>query len=228
MSDEVTTLDTLTDGADVTPTAGEGADNASISLEEIKSILGKEFKDKDTALKSIKDTYKYVGATGQVKPTLEAVKAKLGTDDAGVISALNQLMENPTPSADNFVSRDQYMEDMFFKENSNLAELREPLRAIKNASDSNKSMEWSAFVGSDTVKPLVEKVQGYNEAQSKKSVLETNPRLGVATDALGKARAALQEADKAAQNFDVVSSRAQITVAKEGAVGAVMEAFDIK
>ena len=227
MSEEVITPDTLPDGADVTPSSGEGADDAAISLEEIASVLGKEFKNKETALKSIKDTFNFVGATGQVKAKLDEAKAKLGTDDKGVLSALSKLMENPNPS-ENFVSRDQYMEDMFFKDNPNLSELREPLRAMKTASEASKGMDWSAFVASETVKPIVEKVTGYNEAQSKKSVLETNPRLGVATDALGKARVAIQEATKAEQSGDVYTARAQASEARSSAVSGVMEAFDIR
>lgn len=63
--------------SDVTPEA--------ISLDELKQILGKDFKDKASALKSVKDTYRFVG-----KP------------------------KEPVIDESKFISREQYEQDMFY------------------------------------------------------------------------------------------------------------------
>jgi len=230
MADQVTTPNPLPGGADVPPAAGGGADNAGeISLADINSILGKEFKDKETALGAVKETFRFVGATGQVKAALDAAKAKLGTDDAGVIAALANLtaesQAKPTAPQGDYVPRSQYAEDIFFKENAPLAALRETLVPLKNASEDTKAMSWDAFVASEKVKPVVEAYTGYQEAQGKKSILETSPRLGAASDKLTTARKSVEEANRAAMANDVAGVRAHEEAARSAAVGAVMETF---
>jgi len=89
-------------------------------------------------------------------------------------------------------------------------------------------MSWDEFVKSPTASTLVEKVTGYNEIQGKKSILESNPRLGVATDKLTQARQLSQEAVRAAQSGDVTSSVVAQEAAKANAVASVMEAYDLK
>lgn len=230
MSDQVTTPNPLPGGADVPPAAGGGADNAGeISLADINSILGKEFKDKETALGAVKETFRFVGATGQVKAALDAAKTALKTDDAGVLDALAKLtagsQPQPTAPQGDYVSRDQYQTDLFFEKNAPLAGLRETLVTLKNATDETKAMPWADFIGSDKVKPVVEAHTGYQEAQGKKSVLETSPRLGAASDKLTTARKSVEEANRAAMANDVAGVRAHEEAARSAAVGAVMETF---
>jgi len=225
---------------DVAVADGGGADEASvISLEELKAVLGKDFKDKDSALKSVKDTFNYVGDVGKVKNVLTEAKNKLGTDEKGVLEALNKLSMDeikkeevavvPTqPSAEGFITKEQYHEDMFFSKNQNLSEVKDILTPLKNASPETKTMSWDAFIATDNAKKVVDTFSGYQEIQSKKSVLESNPRLGVATDKLSEARNLLDEATKAEMAGNVAQAYRIQGQAKGNAVASVMEAYDLK
>lgn len=76
---------TLPDDAQLTSADGGAAVAETLSLAELNSLLGKDFKDKATALKSVKDTYSYVGkkadavAPAQATPDLEAKVSSLET-----------------------------------------------------------------------------------------------------------------------------------------------------
>lgn len=71
MDEDNRTSDTIPDDVDVASSEGnekvsaqtpnEGADLTSLSLEELNGVLGRQFKTKEGALKSIKDTYAFVG-----------------------------------------------------------------------------------------------------------------------------------------------------------------------
>lgn len=239
--EEVITQETLAGDVDVTSADGGSADQTSvISLDELKTVLGKEFKDPETALKSIKDTFNYVGDVGKVKGVIAEAKSRLGTDEQGVISALNKLMEESNksegvkveapiqPSAEGFITKEQYQEDIFFSKNQNLSEVKDILTPLKNANPETKNMSWDAFIATDNAKKVVDTFTGYNEVQSKRSVLESNPRLGVATDKLTEARTLLVEASKAGQAGDVMTANRFQAQAREGAVASVLEAYDLK
>lgn len=71
----------LSDPAQLTGADGGAAVAETLSLAELNALLGKDFKDKATALKSVKDTYAYVGkkvdtvapaAQVQTNPAIEA------------------------------------------------------------------------------------------------------------------------------------------------------------
>lgn len=238
--EEVITQETLADGSQLNPADGGSADQtSSISLEDLSKVLGKEYKDPETALKSVKDTFNYVGDVGKVKNLINDAKAKLGTDEAGVLTALNKLMEEQTttttpevkvdapaqPSTEGFITRDQYHEDMFFSKNENLAEVRDILTPLKNASPETKAMPWEAFVAGEQAKKVVDTFIGYKEVQSQKSVLESNPRLGTATDKLTEARNLV---DQAQQSPNVTQATNMLTQARESAVAGVLEAYGMK
>lgn len=241
--EEVTTPETIASGGDVAPVDGEGADQTgNISLDVLKETLGKEFKDPETALKSIKDTYNYVGDVGKVKNLVAEAKQRLGVqDDAAVIGALEKLMsdeipttpqemktEAPTQSNENFVSRDQYLEDMFFSKNEALSDVRDVLTPLKNASAETKAMDWQSFIATEQAKKVVDTFVGYKEVQASKSVLESNPRLGTASDKLSQARTLVNEARQAGMTGDVYTQNQALNAAKESAVDSVLEAYDLK
>ena len=72
------TPDTLPGGTHVEPSGGQEAVADTLSLAELNQYLGKDFKDKATALKAVKDTFSFVGkkqettASATVSPELEA------------------------------------------------------------------------------------------------------------------------------------------------------------
>lgn len=238
---EVITPETLPDAVDVAAADGGSADlSDSISLSALKEVLGKDFKSADSALKSIKDTYSYVGDVGKVKNVITEAKTRLNTDDQGVLAALNKLMENntdvqakeaaPQPQAEGQYLTEAQLnarleEVAFFSKNEDIADIKDVLAPIKAVH--GKDMSWSEFVGTDMAKKVIEPARGYKEVQAKKSVLESNPRLGAATDKLSTAKSLMDEARTADRNGDVYTARTAQTQARSSAVQSVLEAYDL-
>ena len=90
--------------------------------------------------------------------------------------------------------------------------VKDVIKPLKN-SDEFKSMSWDDYVKSDKIASIVDTFRVANEVKSAKSVMESNPRIGSATNKLQSAQQAVE-----AGNF---------TAAKENAVSAVMEAFRV-
>lgn len=87
-------------------------------------------------------------------------------------------------------------------------------------------MSWSEFVSNnEQAKKVVSTFTGYNEVQSQKSVLESNPRLGVATDKLTEARTLLEQAEASGNVTQAINAHNQ---ARESAVAGVLEAYELK
>jgi len=251
--EEITTPNPVTEGGDPAPVdpvaaatdlggdpapAGEGADGSgnSISLEALSEALGKDFKDVDGALKSVKDTFSYVGSQAQFKEQVDSLATALGTDEAGVLSTLENLatsMNNdpkedpvePAPTGD-FVTREELDENNFFAENKELADLQDVLSPLKDAH--GQDMSWAEFAQTDQAKKVIEPITGFREMEQQKSALESNSRLGAATDTMSDARKNLETAKEAAKTGDVTGAAQAEGAAREGAVAGVMEAFDIK
>lgn len=70
------TPDTLPGGAHVEPSGGNEAVADTLSLAELNQYLGKDFKDKATALKAVKDTFSFVGKK-QETPATPVASAEL-------------------------------------------------------------------------------------------------------------------------------------------------------
>lgn len=112
MEEDNNTLDALGDDAQLTPAPADGTVSTnpspeSLTLEELNSILGKNFKDKATALKSVKDTYSYVG-----KRKEDIVKEVSGNTE-GISKELKEIKEN-----------------MFFEKNPNFAPYRSAFNKV--------------------------------------------------------------------------------------------------
>lgn len=246
MSEEVITPNTVPDGEDVTPAEGKSADD-SISLQELATHLGKDFKDVDSALKSIKDTFSYIGRQDEIRNAVKEMVKRTGTDERAVLSTIEKIMSQgnqndevvtPTevapqpatpeakPNTDGFVSRAQYEEDMFFNKKPEYETIKGILKPIKNSSDEYKAMSWSDFVQTEQVKELHETYNGYNELKGSRSVLETNPRLGAITDKMTKAKQNIKSANDAMRAGDIVSARESSRNAEQDAVRAVIESFN--
>lgn len=89
---ETITPDGQADGSQLNPAAPEAAvsneSTDSLSLAELKTIFGKDFKDKASALKSIEDTYSYVGKRK------EDIAREVGGSNEILASELKQIKEN--------------------------------------------------------------------------------------------------------------------------------------
>jgi len=93
MEDDNNTLDALSDDAQLTSADAEGtvsdeSTNEGLTLAELNSMLGKNFKDKTTALKSVKDTYSYVGKRK------EDIIKEVGGNNNEIASELKLIKDN--------------------------------------------------------------------------------------------------------------------------------------
>lgn len=130
-----------------------------LSLEEINRQLGKNYKDKDAFLKSIQDTFSYVGAKK------ETIVKDIDTSQ--------------------FISREQYEKDMFYSQNPELN--KKEVRTVLDAMAKANGVSVKEVAESEDFKSLFGKVKGYEESQSIKTVLETNPRIAAQQDSFQRA-----------------------------------------
>jgi len=214
--------DTLPGGEDIAPSDGQGSESEVVELKDIlKSALGKEFPDNESALKSIKDTYSFVGKAGWYKKAVDAVATAKGLDEKGAVKYIMEnlpqepLPQTPAPQVEQpavdqnkFISREQYENDMFFSKNPDLEPHRALLSDLQKAT--NKSL--SEVVQSDAFKGIYDKAKAHDEFKKSKSVLMSNPRLGQVQDKMTQAREAVKRGDT--------------NTARANAVGAVLDAFE--
>jgi len=163
----------------------EEVNEDKITLAELEEKLGKKFPNKEKALKALKDTFSYVGK--KVEPKKEKVDLS------------------------NFVSKEQYEEDLFFSQNKqyNSPEIRKVITSLSKVNN----LRPHEVVETDDFKNIFEKVEGYEKIQSTKTVLETNPRLVSSVDKLSKAKESADKGHKdAAENL---------------ATQAVLDAYDL-
>lgn len=174
MEPDNNTLETLPDGNvidELVPAVGGEAvstvdPNENISLQELKGILGKDFKDKATALKSVKDTFRFVGQK-TIVPKVDESK---------------------------FISKEQYEQDMFYSKNPHFD--KPEIRTVINSMATTQGKSPRDVVESDTFKAIFDKVKGYDESQNLKTVLATNPRLVASGDKLNQATEAMNQGRK--------------------------------
>lgn len=200
-------------GASVTPTS-EG-----LTLERLNQELGKEFKTEDDALKAIKDTNSYVGKLGKYAKLGDAIAAVQKThnvDEDGAIKIMQEQFATgePTnqPDPNNFVSRQEFEDATFYAKHPEL-EASKPLIEAFRSKPENQGKPLAEVVESDeTLKSTLNDIAAGRQAEEAKSVMNSNPRLGQATDKLAKAREAAQTG-----NFNEADSLA---------VGSVLDAFE--
>jgi hypothetical protein len=155
------------------PNVGGGAPGSApqpnvegLTLAELNQLTGREFPTRESALKSIKDTYSFVG---QRKEDIEKeILGKLGGTVEKTDSVAKELEE--------------MRKERFFDKNPQYAspEVRELI--TKLGGNPVEVVESPAF------KAVFEKVQGYEESQKLKTVLDSNPRLASSVDKLTQAR----------------------------------------
>lgn len=169
--------------------AGDGSATESgvtnpdtLSLSELNQFLGKSYKDKQTALKSLKDTFRYVGQPKETSNNIDTSK---------------------------FISKEQYETDMFYSQNTEYS--KPEIRKVIDSIAKGQGVSARDVVASEDFKAIFGKVKGYEESQSAKSVLQSNPRLAASRDKLTQASEALKGGDANA--------------AEKLAVSAVMEAY---
>ena len=161
----------------LTPNLGDGGaavsqDVSNLTLEEINSQLGKDYSTKEAALKSIKDTFSYVGK-------------KLETPEAVI-------------DPNKFVSRDEFNQEKFYSDNPQFKPYKNVISKL--GSDPAKVVEDPEF------KQILDNANRFQEIETSRSVLHSNPRLGKASDGITEAREAVKNGDYNAANNKAVES----------------------
>lgn len=138
---------------------------ADLSLKELNSYLGKNYPDKATALKSLKDTFSYVGQK------VEAVEAKVKAAQPDTSEFTRQIQE--------------MKQQLFYSENP---QYKSPeIKAIISKMGENPA----DVVETPEFKAIFDKVNGYDKIQKTKTVLESNPRIGQVRNKMTEAKTAL-------------------------------------
>lgn len=174
-SDAIEAVDSVTQSSD-----------SQMTLAEINNALGKQFKDKDSALKAFKDTFSYVG---KKKEDIEKeVLAKVSNDNK--TDALAKELE-------------AMRVERFFDKNPDLAPYRGAYEKVGGSP--------SEFFSSEAIKPIIEKAKGYDESQKLRTVLESNPRIASSKDSLSKARE-LQRTEGHSEKVEDLAVRAVMDI----------------
>lgn len=148
---------------------------AALTLTELNELTGRNFTSRESALKSIKDTFSF--ATTR----LTDVENKVAAVTAGEMGKLRE-------------SLDSQNKEMFYLQHPEYAPHRKLIDSLgKNPGD---------VVTSDVFKETYTKVSGYDQTVKLKTVLESNPRLASSRDSITKA-ADLKKANNGFVTADV-------------------------
>lgn len=200
MPDDITP-DGFSDGGNQSDAQGTVSESSaeSLNLSELNQLLGKNFPTKDAALKSIKDTYSYTGKVGQLQKKLDE------------LSVSEQRIEKPSQGLESTVKelQEKLEETTFLSERPEFKEYLPTLRELRT----NTGKSLSELTTSEALKPLFEKALAQDATQKKRSVLESNPRLGQVRDKMQEARDAVKTGD--------------VDTAKGIAVSSVLDAYDL-
>jgi len=201
--------------------AAVGGDNGSAETLEIRDYVnrlwGTNYADNDAAEKGLVETKAYVGKVGQVLPFFDKAKEK-GIPTSKIFEAMDNVVNGaaqPSPiqisETDKFATKEQVAKlqaDIFYRDNPAVAPYRQAIDEFASATGKTQA----EVITMEAFKNLIEGAKGFDEVQKAKSVLQTNPRLGVATDTLTKAQ-------------DALKNNAPQSVVADLAVKAVMETF---
>jgi len=192
---EVNTEEPLSSEVDVASEDGGAAASGQSLKDVLSKELGKNFLDDATALKAVKDTFSYVGATGSYRKAVKTLGEKLGLDESGVLKRLEETARNPEALAPRPELASEVQELKVRLEDSEFYGERPELKPYKDLladlrGGSGKLLK--DIAESDVFKNIIEKAQAHDEAEKSKSVLESNPRIGHAKDAMNEAREALK------------------------------------
>lgn len=178
-------------------TGGENVSEA-LTLEDLNKTLGKDFKDIETAKKSLLDTQSFVGKK------IEKAEPK---EDPTVKETLDNLQS-------------QLNESNFYRDNPQYN--NEETKALIKELGGNPN----EVVEKDVFKNIFEKTSAYDKAQSSKSVLHNSSRLAQASTKMDDAKTAMDTADKAAAKGNLSEALQAKSKADYDAVQSVVESFN--
>lgn len=172
---------------------GEGESNVggeALTLNQLNEFLGTTYQTKEKALEGLKETKNYVGKAGVVEKENKALKEALKNSNG------------------EFITKDQYEQDLFYSRHADL----EPYKDIINARAKDLGVRPADAIETDpSLKSTLEKLRGFDKTENSKSVLMSNQKLGQVSDTMEKANEAMKTGD--------------VRGASDNAVKAVIEGF---
>lgn len=163
----------------------------------LKQITGKDFPTNEAAIKSVQDTYKYVGESGQ----------KIKTMETQLTEAQNAAAATPELAQTVAQLQAQVAQNEFYNSNPQYNTPEAKALISKFGSNPAEVIKDDLFVKTFTA------LKTTAEMDQSKSVLHSNPRLGQAQDNMTQASEALKAGNTAA--------------AENNAVAGVIEAYGL-
>lgn len=220
-NDEQDTRQSDTDPDEADVTSSEGDDQGSpdqssdgdeaLTLKELEDQLGRDFPNKEAAMKSLKDTFGYVGDLGSKVAQYEERYGELDDSDS-----VDDTSDSSTED-DDVMTKSEYRKEKFFDENPQYQDHREVIEALGEKHDA----EPQEVVEMEGVKSLFEGQADSN--QNQESVAMSNNRVGQTTEAMDDANQQLQEANQATVQGDVTKAQRKRQEAQKSAVQAVAD-----
>lgn len=124
--------------------------DSTLTLTELNNYLGKNFTSKDKALESLKETARFVGVR----------KEELATEVRKELSS-------------NYISKEEFDTQMFYKEQPGLAKHRTVIDAFAKAN----GLSVAAAASHTDLKSLIDGAHGFAKSEEAKSVITSNPKL---------------------------------------------------
>lgn len=147
---------TLAGDAQLTSADGAAAvDSGTLTLAEMNQVLGKDFKDKESALKALKDTQSYVG--------------KRKEDIAAELRANNTVTSPQEPDSSLKSEVQNLKDELFYTQNPQFKDLRDVITSM--------GTNPAEVVDSPAFKKVYEKVQVADKVETSRSVVSSSPRL---------------------------------------------------
>ena len=181
---------------------GTPKDVSGMSLEDINTLTGRNYKTLEDARKGVQETYKFVGKGTQESP-------------------------DGTPP-DGFVSREEFDTTNFYRDNPDHAKNRTLIDTMVKASrqDGNPKTP-QQVVETEEYKSLAGKLKVSDEVENTRSTLTSNPRLGIVRDSAEKAKNAFQRSQEARGKGEVVVADQLQREAESNALKSVLDAYEI-
>lgn len=191
--------------------------------EALGKVLGREFPDIQSAAKAAKDTFKFVGESGEGRKVLQAVMEKKGFKaPKEAVDYVTGLLETPAPAPvapvvekkteidpSQFVPRSEFDKDKFYSTN---AELKPFEALVETFLRANPDKTRTDIIQMDEFKSAIGPIQ----AAKQKSIMHSDPKIGMAADTMEQAR------EKAASGNPI-----SIREAEKLATKSVIDAFGV-
>ena len=184
----------------------DGADAGEKSLvQKVEETTGRKYASEGEALKAIKDTFGYVGDVGGL---IKGVMDERGITRPEAVQYVKDKMVSvpadttpspvaPPPVVDTsqFVPRSEFDEANYY--NTEDGSVNKPHKGIIDAFKSKpehagKSIP-DVIASDEELRNTLEKAKAHDEAEGSKSVLQSNPRLGVIKDKVSQSKEGMQK-----------------------------------